>query len=224
MARGGIRSGTLRSVTSPGFLYLQENVKEIDPLYNSLEKDIWTQISSGDQDAYARLYVFYYKRLYNYGRKFTGDIIVLEDAIQEALVAIWTGRQRLPQIEKPYTWLFSAFRYILFKKVKQGRKVLSLTTTEAGEPDFGADQLLIRREIESAVRHRLEQALQTLTSRQREAIFLRFYEGLSYEEVAAIMDISVKATYKIMSRALLQLKETLSLPILTILLLLRGLS
>ena len=44
------------------------------------------------------------------------------------------------------------------------------------------------------------------------------------EEVAEIMDISVKATYKIMSRALLQLKQTLSLPILTILLLLRDLA
>jgi len=195
-------------------------------LHNSLEKDIWTLVSRGDQDAYAQLYVYYYKRLYNYGRKFTDDPIALEDALQEALLAIWTERARLPQVEKPHTYLLYTFRYILFKKIRRDLRVVRLATVEAGEPgepDFGIDQLLIRRDIESALRHRLEQALQTLTSRQREAIFLRFYEGLSYEEVAGIMGISVKATYKIMSRALLQLKETLSLPVLTILLLLRGL-
>jgi RNA polymerase sigma factor (sigma-70 family) len=195
-------------------------------LYNSLETDIWTLVSSGDQDAYARLYVFYYKRLYNYGRKFTDDLIALEDALQEALLAIWTGRQRLPQVDKPHSYLLTTFRYILFKKLRRDHKVVRLSSVEAaetGEPEFGIDQLLIRRDIESALRHRLQQALQTLTSRQREAIFLRFYEGLSYEEVAAIMGISVKATYKLMSRSLLQLKETLSLPVLTILLLLRGL-
>lgn len=195
-------------------------------MYNSLETDIWTLVSSSDQDAYARLYVYYYKRLYNYGRKFTDDLIALEDALQEALLAIWTGRERLPQVDKPHSYLLSTFRYILFKRLRRDHKVIRLSSVEAAEtrePEFGIDQLLIRRDIESALRHRLQQALQTLTSRQREAIFLRFYEGLSYEEVAAIMGISVKATYKLMSRSLLQLKETLSLPVLTILLLLRGL-
>jgi DNA-directed RNA polymerase specialized sigma24 family protein len=58
---------------------------------------------------YARLYVFYYKRLYNYGRKFTGDMIILEDALQEALLSIWTGRQRLTQVDNPHTYLLSTF-------------------------------------------------------------------------------------------------------------------
>jgi RNA polymerase sigma factor (sigma-70 family) len=112
----------------------------------------------------------------------------------------------------------------LFNKLRRDQRIRRLENTDAGEPDFGIDQLLIRQDIEAGVRQRLEQAIKTLTGRQREAIFLRFYEGLSYEEVAEVMGISVKATYKIMSRALLQLKQTLSLPVLTILLLLRDLA
>lgn len=189
-----------------------------------MEKQVWEQISGGDQDAYARLYVFYYKQLYNYGRKFTSDVALLEDTLQEALLAVWTGRDRLHRVEKPHTYLLSSFRYILFNKLRRSQRVRHLTETDSGEPDFGMEQLLIRQDIESGVRQRLEQALQTLTARQREAIFLRFYEGLSYEEVAEVMGISVKAAYKLMSRALLQLKGTLSLPILTILLLLRDLA
>lgn len=196
----------------------------MNPSITYLEKQVWEQIGGGDQDAYARLYVFYYKQLYNYGRKFTSDVALLEDTLQEALLAVWTGRDRLHRVEKPHTYLLSSFRYSLFNKLRQSQRVRYLAETDAGEPDFGVDHLLIRQDIESGVRQRLEQALQTLTARQREAIFLRFYEGLSYEEVAEVMGISVKATYKLMSRALLQLKETLSLPILTLLLLLRDLA
>ena len=189
-----------------------------------LEREVWTRVGSGDQDAYGQLYVFYYRRLYNYGRKMTTDIAVLEDALQETLVSVWTGRERLQRVEKPHSYLLQTFRFILFRKLRRDRKLRRLENTEPGELDFGREELLIRLDLQEDLRQRLEQALQTLTGRQREAIFLRFYEGLSYEEVAVIMGISVKATYKIMSRALLQLKTSLSLPVLTILLLVRGLA
>jgi RNA polymerase sigma factor (sigma-70 family) len=189
-----------------------------------LEKEVWTQIGGGDEAAYARLYVFYYKKLYNYGRKFTSDAALLEDALQEALIAVWTARDRLETLRTPHTYLFNSFRYILFRKIRQARKIGPYTESNEGEPEFGIEHMIIRQDMETAVRERLTQAIQGLTGRQREAVFLRFYEGLSYEEVAEVLGISVKATYKIMSRALLQLKGTLSLPILTILLLLRNLS
>jgi RNA polymerase sigma factor (sigma-70 family) len=195
----------------------------VNSSHKLLENEVWTRVGSGDQDAYGQLYVFYYRRLYNYGRKMTTDIALLEDALQETLVAVWTGRERLHMVQKPHSYLLQTFRFILFRKLRQDRKVQSLDNVEPGEPDFGREEMLIRRDLQADQRQRLGQALQNLTSRQREAIFLRFYEGLSYEEVAGIMSISVKATYKLMSRALLQLKETLSLPVLTILLLVRGL-
>ncbi|MEJ7830747.1 MAG: sigma factor-like helix-turn-helix DNA-binding protein, partial [Segetibacter sp.] len=52
-------------------------------------------------------------------------------------------------------------------------------------------------------------ALKALTPHQREAIFLRFYQTLSYEEVAETLNISVKATYKIIARSLSALKESM---------------
>jgi RNA polymerase sigma factor (sigma-70 family) len=189
-----------------------------------LEKEVWTQIGDGDEVAYAQLYVFYYKKLYNYGKKFTTDIALLEDALQEALIAVWTTRDRLENIRTPHTYLFNSFRYILFRKIRQGKKFWQYTELNVGEPEFGIEQIIIRQDMETAVKERLTQAIRGLTSRQREAVFLRFYEGLSYDEVAEVLGISVKATYKIMSRALLQLKEILSLPLLTLLLLLRNLS
>lgn len=186
-----------------------------------LEKEIWVQIGKGDKSAYGQFYVFYYKKLFNYGRKFTDNIALLEDALQESLMTIWSGRDRLDDITTPHSYLFAAFRHILFRKIRLAGKLYSLDRQESASPEFGIEHIIIAREEESEMGLRLRQSIETLTSRQREAIFLRFYEGLSYEEVADMLGISVKATYKIMARALLQLKTHLSLPMLSVLLLLR---
>jgi RNA polymerase sigma factor (sigma-70 family) len=50
-----------------------------------------------------------------------------------------------------------------------------------------------------------------LTPRQREVIYLRFFEELSYEEIAGMLDISVKGAYKLSYRALDALKELLKI-------------
>lgn len=184
----------------------------------------WRHIEQGDKQAYSEAYVFYYKRFYNYGRKFTDNEALLEDAIQEALMDLWKNKERLSSIAFPHTYLFSSFRHILFKKIKQDNRIGSYTDVPETDPEFGIDHLMIRNESDAALKRRLENALNTLTSRQREAIFLRFYEELSYEEIAEVLNISTKATYKIVARGLLQLRSSLSLPMVSLLLLLRNAS
>lgn len=174
----------------------------------AISAETWLQIGRGDQTAYARAYRFFYSRFYNYGCKFTGDEYLLEDAIQETLLEIWNQRHRLPSLAHPSTYFYASFRYILFQKLKAQRRLVSGSELPV-EPAFATDQILVSREADEALKAQLQQALQSLTPRQREAIFLRFYEGLSYEEVAAVLKITVKATYKIMARALQQLREAM---------------
>ena len=81
------------------------------------------------------------------------------------------------------------------------------------EIQFAIDSIIIQKETDLAMKVQINKALQQLTDKQREAIFLRFYEELSYVEIAGVMNISVKATYKLMARALNELKELFSIPI-----------
>ncbi len=60
----------------------------------------------------------------------------------------------------------------------------------------------------------LHQAFTKLSSRQKEVIYLRFYNQLSYEEIADVMSVQVKAIYKLMSRAILVLRTHSKVPIL----------
>lgn len=175
-----------------------------------IDKHLWLRISTNDQDAYAEAYRYYYKRFYNYGRKFSDNEHIIEDVVQETLLTIWDRRTSLASIEYPSTYFYTSFRNKLFEKLKQHQRLV-LADITIDEPEFSAEHFIVAREQEGKLKEHLQKAMATLTDRQREAIFLRFYEGLSYEQVADVMNITVKATYKIMARSLQQLREHLDL-------------
>lgn len=184
-----------------------------------MDKQTWQNIINGDTEAYASIYISYFKKLFNYGRKFTTDETIIEDSIQEMFLDIWNKKEKMLEVESFNSYFFSSFRFILFKKIRSANKTVQSNEFE-DEPEFSTEYIFIKKESERELGKNLQSALQELTPRQREAIFFRFYQGLSYEEVAAILDISVKATYKIMARSLLCLKENMAFPlVITILLL-----
>ncbi|MNY66103.1 RNA polymerase sigma factor [compost metagenome] len=59
----------------------------------------------------------------------------------------------------------------------------------------------------TGLRKKIGQALQKLTDRQREVIYLRYYEEFSYPEIAEIMGLTLKGTYKLMGRAIETLRS-----------------
>jgi RNA polymerase sigma factor (sigma-70 family) len=171
-----------------------------------VEKESWREIEQGDVAAYSATYVFYYRKMYNYGRKFTDDTALIEDAIQTVFITLWNNREKLSAIHSPRSYLFYSFRnYILKEKKKQQKPFFRPAETE-----FGIDRFIADRETNADLSQRLKTALSGLTDRQREAVYLRFYEALSYEETAAVMQNSVKATYRLIARSLLKLKELFS--------------
>ncbi len=165
-------------------------------------------IINNDRAAYEKLYVDYFKKFYNYGRKFTGNTSLIEDSIQDVFLDIWAKKQKLPQIKSFNSYVFSAFRYTLLRKIKEENKIVNREQFET-EPEFSIDYPLMNQEANPELQFKLQKALDALTPRQREAIFLRFYQNFSFGEVADILNISVKATYKIMARSLAVLKESM---------------
>jgi RNA polymerase sigma factor (sigma-70 family) len=184
-----------------------------------MTRDNWISIID-DQEAYKELYRFYFKKFYNYGKKFTTNSPLIEDTIQEVFLDIWSKRQKLLNVKSVNAYFFSSFRYTLFRNIKQELKISGCEEFEA-EPCFSIDYIIINDEIDEELQAKLKKALNALTAHQREAILLRFYENLSYEEVATILNISVKATYKIMARSLSALKENM-LPLVVCLVILKA--
>ena len=172
------------------------------------ELAIWNAFTSGDRDAYTVLYKIYHPRLYNYGRKFVDNTELVEDCIQEVLVRIWLDRARLAEVQNIRSYLFVAFRNSLFKSITLHNKRSSVPRPEDDtfSMELSVDQVMINKERIYERHINLKQAMDKLSARQKEVIFFKFYENMSYEEVAQILNISKKATYKLVARALTELK------------------
>lgn len=175
---------------------------------NLLAGATWEAFQKGDKSAYAAIYRHYYPRLYNYGLKITRNGTLVEDCIQEVFTAFWFNRRKMEAVRSLDSYLFISFRNRLVKSLQQDSCHLAAAT---GEYEFdievSADQLMINSERLYEQRVKLNRALDQLTGRQKEVIFLRFYENLSYEEIATLLQISTKATYKLAARAVAELRR-----------------
>jgi len=180
--------------------------------HSALAKVYWLSLKEGDADALEKLYKLYSNALYNYGSKFTPDKDLNKECIQELFVNLWTRRIFISSPADVKNYLFKSFRLAIFKKAALLSKNQEYQDTEnyPFHVTLSVEDDIITGEKGDALKKRIEAALEQLTDRQKEAIFLKFYENLSYDEIAEVMDISVKATYKLMARSLGFLKENLS--------------
>lgn len=177
------------------------------------ESIYWQSFKAGNADAFEYLYRNYSSGLYNYGSKFSHDKELIKECIQDLFVGIWTRRDTLGNPVHLKNYLYKSFRHLIFKKAFQLQNFESYDEAHdnyAFQASLNVEEAMIDGEHRINVSAQLNLAMAKLTARQREAVFLRFYEQLSYEEIAEVMDISVKASYKIMARALGFLKENLS--------------
>ena len=71
------------------------------------------------------------------------------------------------------------------------------------------ETLVLHNEEQKQIRQQIETVLLTLTAKQKEVIYLRYYEGLNFEDIAQNMNLSVKACYKLMGRAITVLRENM---------------
>jgi len=177
---------------------------------NESNAALWNSFKQGDWDAYTIMYKDYYGLLNNYGYKFTRNSSLIEDAIHDLFVRLWTTRENLGNPVSVKNYLYKSLRNTLLRKINTEEKY---TGIETGEYPYGfeisyqdpAGQAIEQKDF----REKVQAVINTLPSRQKEIIFLRFYEGLSYDEIADIMCIGINSAYKLLYKALENLQHTL---------------
>ena len=169
----------------------------------------WNAFVAGDASVFERVYQTFFNALYNYGCKYTADTELVEDAVQELFVRFWKNRANLTEPPSLKNYLFKAFRNHMNDRLKAAGRYVTDDFGDHGIFEWvpSAEEKQLEAEHEGIRKKQIEMAMESLTDRQREAIFLRFYEEFSYPEIAAMMGITVKATYKLMARSISTMRE-----------------
>ncbi|MEQ9289706.1 MAG: sigma-70 family RNA polymerase sigma factor [Cyclobacteriaceae bacterium] len=181
-------------------------------LENYSDQQLWAEFMNGNESAFAHIYSRFFGLLFNYGLKINTNRQMVSDCIQDLFVDIWNSRARLREVEWLKTYLIKSLRRRILKESKTETSVLSSSLDEEYnfQIELSHDMQLIRQEDRLERANKLNEAMQQLTDRQKEAIFLKYHQRLSYEQIADVMTITVKATYKVMARAIEGLKSALS--------------
>lgn len=164
---------------------------------------LWSLFKQGNWDAYAELYDTHYKLLNNYGYKFTKDVELIQDAVHDLFVKLWTNKGTLSDPPSVKNYLYKSLRNILFRKMESQARFTNLGNDDDYNFTFEVsfDHHLIADETKREMQSKIKAAIQTLPARQQEIIYLRFYEGLNYDEVADIMAININSAYKLLYKA-----------------------
>lgn len=173
----------------------------------------WDSFKKGNWNAYTQLYEAHYKLLNNYGYKFTRDTSLIEDAIHDLFIKLWTNRGTIGDPPSVKNYLYKSLRSILFRKMQSQARFVDLQDEDYSfNVEMAHDNQLILDEEERMLQRNVKEVLSKLPGRQQEIIYLRFYEGLSYEEIADIMAIHINSTYKLLYKALDKVQKELEPP------------
>jgi RNA polymerase sigma factor (sigma-70 family) len=174
---------------------------------------LWRAFRAGDEKALITIFGRFTKLMFNYGYKITGDRELVKDAIQELFIEIWQNRERLRDTDSIKYYLYKSLRrkVVRIKNRSENRLFRTFSDADNSEVSPSPEYLLIDEQISAERREKVCTMLSKLTRRKKEAIYLRYFEELTCDQIADIMQLSKQGVYNIIHHALMELKRSAGL-------------
>ncbi len=182
------------------------------------DSTLWNQLRSGDEEAFSLLFERYYSPLVNYGKTLMSESDIVKDCVQDVFVNIWSYRYKLNDAIAIRAYLLSCVRKRIaryherehiFSKVKDVDSLDFLF-------DFSIEEQLIADETMAIKVQHLNRLINYLPTRQKEALYLRYHQGLSVEQVAEVLNMNYQSTKNLLHRAILQLRKDFPISVLAL--------
>ena len=175
------------------------------------DAEIWEIFKAGDKEAFTYIFNQNIRILYKYGHKFAPSMHMVEDYIQELFLTLWKNRSNLSPTDSIRLYLFGALRRNIVQNIKRDKEKVHVREYRKHlnfqlhfDPSEAAPQF---KEEEN--RARLAEVMDKLSPRQREAIYLKYENGFSYDEIASVMGINNQSVRNIVFSALKVLRKHL---------------
>ncbi|GAB3921167.1 RNA polymerase sigma factor [Larkinella terrae] len=176
---------------------------------------LWRSFREGEKKALGQLVERYYRSLKHYGLKFRVDEAVVEDAIQELFLQLWQNRLQINETESVKHYLLKALRHHILQHVRVQKRLafeeLDWDTTILEDVD--SETVLIHQESFASLTKTIQAQLAALPAREREALYLRYYENLSIPEIAETMQVNRQSVSNFLQKALTKLRTRWLVPL-----------
>lgn len=177
---------------------------------NPIEEEVlWRRLLKGNVAAFESLMSCHFRTLFQYGLKFSSDEEFVKDTIQDLFLYIWERRQNLNGNIPVVPYLLASLRRMMHRASSTS---VSYVPSFENQPmlfdvKFGVETEYIRHETSRLMSHRLNRILDKLPPRQKEVIYLKFYQELTRDQIAVVMNISPQTVSNVLQIAMKQLRK-----------------
>jgi len=185
------------------------------------DKMIWQRFIAGEVDAFDKLMTSHFRSLFHYGSKFSRDKEFVKDCIQDLFLILWERRDNLSAdiAVKPY--MMASLRRLMHRNsTSKSRLFEESAENQEGifEIEFSVEQEYIEQESTLVLTQKLKKLLDELPRRQKEVIYLKFFQELDRNQISEIMEVSPQTVSNLLQIAIKQLKKHWKAEFLTFLL------
>jgi RNA polymerase sigma factor (sigma-70 family) len=175
------------------------------------DDDILKRLKENDGDAFSVIMEKYYKDLYLYGQHFTRDQTIVTDCIQDVFTNLWQNRHKADSIVFLRPYLLTSLKRRIIRVGSQRRKKVDMDAEGFRDYtfflEFSVEDIIEEKQLAAEKAAKLRNILSQLPDRQKEVIYLVYYQQLDHSQVAQLMNINRQSVYNLLSESIRKLKE-----------------
>jgi len=173
--------------------------------------ELWQKACEGDQKAYAELHKNLYPGLFTYSVKILKDTELADDLLQDLFIKFWQNRIKIGSIAYVKAYFYRSARSIIINYLRS-HKILETRKSKMPVPEmeFSQEEVILFTESDAKLKEQLANALNKLPARQREMIYMRFYENMDYMQITDICGIKYQSIVNHIHRGVQTLRKEMS--------------
>ena len=178
-----------------------------DIQYN--EKELFRQIAEGDEKAFRVLFDQYRQRLFLFAWQLCHSTVEAEEVVQDIFLKLWVNRLKLAEVDFPrkYIYVMARNRTLdLLSKIARDQQLIKEVWNNISQSDTYLEDMLQAKESQQLI----NQAISQLSEKKQTIFLLSRRDGLSLDEIAKQMGLSVQTVKNILTETLKHIKAFLS--------------
>ena len=167
-----------------------------------------------------------FRPLFYYGTKFSDDEEMVKDTIQELFIRLWDKKENLSTDVNPKAYLIASLRRALHRKIQSQSRFSNYSELEDNlnyfDMEASAEEKLIEKEVSANKSQKIAANINSLPKRQKEVIYLKFFQEMSRDEISETMSIMPQTVSNLLQLALKKLRTDMNAGLLVFVSLFRG--
>ena len=169
---------------------------------------LWQQIREGEESALEILYKRHYQVLLRYAVKLAKEKEIAQDCLQEMFFQLWTRRDKLKEVTSVRFYLMKWLKREVVRSLNDKHKGVNILPIDGDTEslELVIEDFFEKKEAKNHTAVQVRKALELLTPRDREVIYMRFFLEMTYEEICNALELSYQVVMNYMHRALKSLR------------------